>query len=58
MKMTVQRERSVVRKGDDQSELISVISDAVSRLRYGVVQITIHDGKATQVDVTERRRFA
>lgn len=56
--MTVQRERSVVRKGDDHSELISVISDAVSRLRYGVVQITIHDGKATQVDVTERRRFA
>lgn len=56
--MTVQRERSVVRRGDDHSELISVISDAVSRLRYGVVQITIHDGKPTQVDVTERRRFA
>lgn len=33
------------------------ISEVLSTLRYGVIQLTVHDGKLTQLDVTERRRF-
>ncbi len=36
---------------------IEAVSDAVSRLRFGVVQLTVHDGKVVQLDVTERQRF-
>ena len=39
-------------------EHLRVVAEALERLRYGVVQLTIHDGKLMQVDVTERRRFA
>jgi hypothetical protein len=34
------------------------VAEALERLQYGVVQLTVHDGKLMQVDVTERRRFA
>ncbi len=33
------------------------LAKAVSDLRYGVVQITVHDGRVVQLDVTERHRF-
>ena len=32
--------------------------EALDRLRFGVIQLTVHDGKLMQVDVTERRRFS
>lgn len=39
-------------------EHLRVVADALERLSYGVIQLTVHDGKLMQVDVTERRRFA
>jgi len=42
----------------DLPEHLRVVAEALERLRYGVIQLTIHDGKLMQVDVTERRRFA
>jgi len=41
----------------DLPEHLRVVAEALERLRYGVVQLTVHDGKLMQVDVTERRRF-
>ena len=38
-------------------EAISVVSEALSRLRYGAIQLTVHDGKVLQIDVTEKRRL-
>jgi hypothetical protein len=38
-------------------EHLQVVADALQRLKYGVIQLTVHDGKLMQVDVTERRRF-
>jgi hypothetical protein len=38
-------------------EHLQVVAEALGRLRYGVIQLTVHDGKLMQVDVTERRRF-
>ena len=37
--------------------VITALSEAVGRLRYGVVQLTVHDGRVVQLDVTERQRF-
>lgn len=36
---------------------LTAVQEAVSRLRYGTVQLTIHDGRVVQLDVTERQRF-
>lgn len=36
---------------------IQHVIEALGRLRFGVIQLTVHDGKLMQVDVTERRRF-
>ncbi len=40
------------------SQALDVVSEALGRLRFGTVQLTIHDGKLVQVEVTERRRFS
>jgi hypothetical protein len=37
--------------------VIDALTEAVGRLRYGTVQLTIHDGRVVQLDVTERKRF-
>ena len=34
------------------------VTDALSRLRYGAIQLTVHDGRLVQIDITERRRFS
>jgi hypothetical protein len=33
------------------------IQDQIKGLKFGTVQITIHDGKIVQIDRTERSRF-
>jgi len=38
-------------------EHLRVVAEALERLRYGVVQLTVHDGKLMQIDVTERVRL-
>ncbi|EQB17370.1 MAG: hypothetical protein K0R64_839 [Novosphingobium lindaniclasticum] len=37
---------------------LEVIAEALDQMRYGVIQLTVHDGKLVQLDITERRRFA
>ncbi|MFY8048468.1 MAG: YezD family protein [Erythrobacter sp.] len=39
------------------SEALAVVSEALSRLRYGAIHLTVHDGKVMQIDVTERKRL-
>ena len=39
------------------SAVLSAVADAVQRLRFGVVQLTVHDGRVVQLDVTDRQRF-
>ncbi|MGB5078071.1 MAG: YezD family protein [Sphingorhabdus sp.] len=38
-------------------EPIRAVLDALAKLRYGAIQLTVHEGKLVQVDVTERQRF-
>lgn len=37
--------------------VLAALSEAVGRLRFGVVQLTVHEGRVVQLDVTERQRF-
>lgn len=39
------------------SEPLALVSEALAGMRFGVIQLTVHDGKLVQIDVTERRRF-
>ncbi len=38
-------------------ESIQSVLDALSQLKFGAIQLTVHEGKLVQVDVTERKRF-
>jgi hypothetical protein len=39
------------------SEPLRTVLDALNTLRFGAIQLTVHDGKLVQVDITERKRF-
>jgi len=41
----------------DQADWLSIVREKVETLRYGVVQIVIHDSKVTQIERTERTRI-
>ena len=36
---------------------LGVVKDALHKLRFGAIQLTVHDGKVMQIDVTERMRL-
>lgn len=37
---------------------LDIVREKVESLRYGVVQIVVHDGKVTQIERTEKTRIA
>jgi hypothetical protein len=37
---------------------LQAVLDALGRLKFGAIQLTVHEGKLVQVDVTERQRFS
>ena len=47
-----------LRTADKSTEPLGVIAEALARMRYGAIQLTVHDGKVMQIEVTERRRFS
>lgn len=44
-------------ENDQTQRAIQTVLDALQKLRFGSVQLTIHEGRLVQVDVTERSRF-
>lgn len=42
---------------DSNTAWVEVVTEKVASLRYGVVQVTVHDGKVVQIERTERTRF-
>lgn len=38
-------------------EWIALVRDKVEGLRYGVVQLVVHDGRVTQIERTEKTRL-
>ena len=42
----------------DELDWLEVVRQKVAKLRFGSVQITVHDGRVTQVESIEKTRFA
>ncbi|MFN3619767.1 YezD family protein [Sphingorhabdus sp.] len=40
------------------SEPILAVLEALNSMRFGAIQMTVHEGKLVQVDITERKRFS
>lgn len=51
------KDRSDEANGATFPEPIRAVLDALNKLRFGAIQLTVHEGKLVQVDVTERKRF-
>lgn len=39
-------------------EGMSGIREALGRLRFGSITLTVHEGRLVQIDITEKRRLA
>ena len=51
-------EAIVPAKTDLAPEWLRVVQQKVETLRYGVVQLVVHDGRVTQIERTEKTRIA
>ena len=40
------------------AQALDAVAEALSRLSYGSIGLTVHDGRVVQLDVTERQRFS
>jgi hypothetical protein len=56
--MSTFREQKARREPDNAADWLEVVHTQVSSLRFGVVQITIHESRVVQIDTTERIRVA
>jgi len=45
------------REAGGEAGWLELVRQQVGSLRYGVVQIVVHDARVTQIDKTERVRF-
>jgi hypothetical protein len=36
---------------------LAAVAEALGKLRFGAVHLTVHEGRVVQLDVTERQRF-
>ncbi|MGN6271148.1 MAG: YezD family protein [Sphingomonas sp.] len=41
----------------DEDAVAAAIREALQRLRYGAIALTVHDGRVVQMEITEKRRF-
>ena len=44
-------------QADEKSGWLEIVRRQVASLRYGVVQVVVHDSQVTQIDKTERVRL-
>lgn len=42
----------------DQPDWIQLVREKVESLRYGIVQLVVHDGRVTQIERTEKTRLS
>lgn len=45
-------------KTDTGSIVLEAVAEAVGRLNFGTVLLTVHEGRVVQLEVTERQRFS
>jgi len=44
--------------GSAPPEWLHIVREKVESLRYGVVQLIVHDGRVTQIERTEKTRIS
>jgi hypothetical protein len=57
MKMKAEEHKIEEPMQSPQPAWLSIVRRRVSGLRFGMVQIVVHEGRVTQVDSTERTRL-
>jgi len=50
-------EKSDQKKNIINDAIIKELSDAVHKIKYGDINITVHNSKIVQVEVSEKKRF-
>jgi len=49
--------KSPLEQRPDHAVAVNQITEALNGLRFGAIAIVVHDGRVTQIDVTEKRRL-
>lgn len=44
--------------GREPADPAQLIRDTLDKLKFGAIQLTVHEGKLVQMEVTEKHRFA
>ncbi|MCM8731942.1 YezD family protein [Hephaestia sp. GCM10023244] len=57
--MSVAPQRLAVANADDAQieRAVTAVRDALRRLRFGCVALTVHDGQVTQIEISEKHRL-
>lgn len=48
---------SILKNNPQHHEWLEVVKTKVEGIRFGLVQIVVHEGKVTQIEVTEKTRL-
>ncbi len=40
-----------------KADAVQAVVEALAKLEYGTIQLTVHQGKVVEIAVTERQRF-
>lgn len=43
--------------GRDDDRVTAALREALARLDYGAIALTVHGGRVVQMEITEKRRF-
>ncbi len=43
---------------ETHAEPLKAVERALAGLRFGTIQLVLHEGRVVQIDVTERQRFS
>jgi hypothetical protein len=50
--------KETAKAGPEQTpRAVQTVLDALEKLKFGAIQLTVHEGRLVQVDVTERHRY-
>jgi hypothetical protein len=50
--------RLALRSDEAQVErALDAVREALSRLRFGTIALTVHDGRVMQIEISEKQRF-
>lgn len=45
-------------QAEPSAAVLEAVTTALAGLRYGEIQLTVHDGRVVQLEVTEKQRFS